>query len=389
MDLQGVLKMRGLRSLVFAMLFLTSCQTHQHGSTFAGAEDSSCRKISGNIDWNDAVRALNTVSILFRNECWSETTVQIEKAREVLSHKTWSIVKEGIEFFIPEGKVTDYVLESYERGYLSFVAAAAWMRKSPTPERSVMVELNRLYNEETAQTYNHGRDPVNALLQAAMWDNFAGNGFSSRPFWYWVSKHKAVESPVRKFARDQVRRLDERLEGIKWKVYEIGEFPRLDWDLTLTDAEHGYFRVKAKRPFKDACVTDHAVLISTRSWFQKIAMRHSKTYHPLVNAKSWIRAPFGLAYGVTTLAAGAGIMVGGCAVDIGMEGDGTLCQLSVRSGYAVAAKTDDVIDYALQPDLRHWERVPEAVLILRDGVDLRGNSSCSGDVHPDDVRRIF
>ena len=88
--------------------------------------------------------------------------------------------------------------------------------------------------------------------------------------------------------------------------------------------------------FLPACRSDTGVRLSTRSWFDKVAMRHSHAYHPLLNVQAWIRLPVGLTYALMP-AAGAGIMVGGCMVDAAVHGKGGLCQLSVVGGVAVDA----------------------------------------------------
>lgn len=344
------------------------CQTQKPGSRFADDGTRSCKEAARLTDWDDAVASLNSISVFFQRRCYTETISHVDEARSRLSHKSYSIIKETLEFFIPEGKVTDYVLESYERGYLSFIAAASYLRRKE--HTAVRTELHKLYNEESALTYNHGRDDVNALIQAAMWDRFATDGFSSRPFWLWLSKQKDADAKTQAFATSQINRLDAKEPPVAWRIYEVGQFPKINWEITLSDAEHGYIKMTPASPFPETCVSGadkNHLLLSTKSWFKKIARRHANSYHPLVNAKSWIRAPMGIAYGVTTIAAGAGIVVGGCALDAGTKGNGELCALSFRGGLAVAAKSGDVVDYALQPDLRHWERVPEAVFIVPDG----------------------
>lgn len=341
---------------------LVACQVHKHGSSFADSAIDDCALISRAVDWDDAIRSLNTVSALFAKKCYRQTIAQVEQARDRVNHKTYSVVKEALEFFIPEGKVTDYVLESYERGYLSFLAAASYFHldsSAPENKSALQTEMHKLYNEESALTYNHGRDPVNALIQAAVWDTYAKEGFSSRPFWTWLNRQKDSGSVVRKFAKQQLQRLDAQ-KAAQWHIYEIGEFPKLKWEMTLTDAEHGYLKITPESEFPAACAADGAIVLSTRSWYQKVARRHANSYHPLVNAKSWIRAPFGVAYGITTFAAGAGIIVGGCTIG---AREVEICGWSVRGGLALISQSDDVVEYTLQPDMRHWERVPLAIMI--------------------------
>ena len=160
-----------------------------------------------------------------------------------------------------------------------------------------------------------------------------------------------------------------------WHVYRVGQFPQIDWNLTFNDPSHGYITVKPIPPFPDSCRGEDELLVPVTSWFHKIAIRHSHDYHPLVHAKSWIRLPIGIAYGISTFAAGASLLVGGCALDAGTNGDGTLCQVSLQGGVALMAQSDEVIDYALRPDLRHWERLPQAIYITKKS-SLREPSTC-------------
>ena len=96
-----------------------------------------------------------------------------------------------------------------------------------------------------------------------------------------------------------------------------------------------------------------------------MAIRHSHGYHPLLNVQAWIRLPIGLTYSLVPLAAGAGVMVGGCVLDAAAKGSGSLCQLSVIGGMALMRTAPDVLEGALQPDLRHWEHVPAAFVVTR------------------------
>jgi predicted anti-sigma-YlaC factor YlaD len=128
------------------------------------------------------------------------------------------------------------------------------------------------------------------------------------------------------------------------------------------------------------------VLVSTESWFNKIAIRHSHAYHPLLNVQTWIRLPVGIVYSLVPVAAGAGVMVGGCALDAAGDGKGALCQLSVVGGIAIMSTAPRVLEGALRPDLRHWEEVPAAVVLTR--VSEPKLEPCLGKV-PGNVQRLL
>ncbi|NWF73757.1 MAG: hypothetical protein HXY51_12050 [Nitrospirae bacterium] len=81
--------------------------------------------------------------------------------------------------------------------------------------------------------------------------------------------------------------------------------------------------------------------------------------------QTWIRLPFGMTYSLIPLAAGAGVMVGGCMLDAAANGKGALCQISVVGGMALMCTAPAVLEGALRPDLRQWEEVPAAVIVTR------------------------
>ncbi|HYX35957.1 MAG TPA: hypothetical protein VE954_22885 [Oligoflexus sp.] len=216
--------------------------------------------------------------------------------------------------------------------------------------------------------HNHGQDPVNALLQAALWDNFPSEGFSSRPFWLWLTQSDKADRRLREFAQKRIKQIDRKQVGTAtpWQIFEVGRFPEVTWSMKFTSSPSGYFSIQPKPAFPLACADDAGILVPTSTWFHKIAIRHSHDYHPLVNVKSWIRLPIGLVYGITTVATGASLVVGGCALDIAAKGDRALCKISIQGGTVLISKSDDVVDSALSPDLRHWEHLP-AALYLRLG----------------------
>lgn len=347
------------------VVFCVSCVDRNGPVDISLEGPEFCSALKKRVDWSDAITSLNNISFFYRKGCYEDVIEQVTFARKNLSHKTFSVAKEALEFLIPEGKVTDYVLESYERGYLSFLSAASYAKLDKP--RQVVPELNKLYNEETALTYNHGRDPVNALVQAAMWDNFKDFGFSSRPFWLWLERQDDVDPIIRKFAKDRIKGIDELSSGEsprQWRVYELGRFPDVDWEMKFTDNEHGYFRVTPRQSFPSACVDNQVVLLPTQSWFAKIGIRHAHSYHPLVNVKSWIRLPVGLALGLSTYTTGAAIAIGGCVADAQAQAKGNLCQLSMQGAKAVMDLSPGVVKYVLEPDLRHWRELPAAVVVV-------------------------
>lgn len=321
-----------------------------------------CAAIIQTLNWDQPIDALDHVNDLYRYHCYEETITFANEAKIRFGHKTFSFSKETLEFFSAEGTFTDYVLESYERGYLSFLIAASYVQLGKS--KDVSIELNKFYNEETALTYNHGQDPVNALIQAAMWENVPREGFSSRPFWQWLSQSEAADAVTRDFASKRLAEIDAKKPAKTWQIWGIGSFPHLQWSPRFASQKNSYFDIKPSTAFPKTCRNKSDVLVlPTTSWFNKIVARHSHSYHPLVHLKSWVRLPFGLIYGLTTVTAGAGIMAGGCSADLGLKGSGELCRFSIESGALVMSKSVDAVAQTIKPDLRHWEHLPEAVLI--------------------------
>jgi len=345
------------------LIGLVGCQTGGERTLYG----APCSEIERQIDLSDRIDTLNRLADAFAAQCYDTVIVHGEKARSEFRHKTFSFIKETTNVFIPEGSFIDYVLESYERGYLSLLLAASYANMQKLEEAKV--ELRQLDHELFTPLYNYGEDPVNLLLSAVLWERVREVN-EARVDWLrlrdldvmWRGKQDAA----RVFAARQVAWIDEGQGGSEpWHVYGIGRFPELTWNLEFFGSTSGYFSVKAKEEFLPACQSDTGVRLSTKSWFDKVAIRHSHGYHPLLNVQAWIRLPIGLTYSLVPLAAGAGIMVGGCVLDATNNGNGSLCQLSVIGGAALMRTAPAVLEGALEPDLRHWEHVPAAFVVTR------------------------
>ncbi len=345
------------------LIALVGCQSRGE-RTF---QRLSCLEIEQHINLSDRIDTLNRLADAFTGRCYDTVILYGEKARSEFRHKTFSLMKETSNVFVPEGSFIDYVLESYERGYLSLLLAASYANVQKPDEAKV--ELRQLDHELFTPLYNYGEDPVNLLLSAVLWER-VGEVNEARVDWLRLRDlgvmWKGQQDVTRLFAARQVAQIDEG-QGFNepWHVYGIGRFPELMWDLQFFGSTSGYFSVKAKDEFLPACQSDTGVRLSTRSWFDKVAIRHSHGYHPLLNVQSWIRLPIGLTYSLIPLAAGAGIMVGGCMLDAAANGKGGLCQLSVIGGVALMRTAPAVMEGALRPDLRHWEHVPAAFVVTR------------------------
>jgi len=340
-----------------------------------GCQSGELRKLSGRacpelenaIDLAERIDTLNLLSEASMAHCDNLVVTYGSQARSQFRHKTFSITRETMNVFVPDGTFIEYVMESYERGYLSILLAISYIRLHKAEDAKV--ELRDLDHELFAPIYNFGEDPVNLLLSATVWEQL-GDVREARVDWLRLRDFQLFamrDDPVlRRFAGERVSQIDNE-EGARavWRVYQVGRFPQIDWDLRFTNSTSGYFSITPEEPFMTSCASSTGVRVSTQSWFSKIAIRHSHAYHPLLNVQTWIRLPFGMTYGLIPLAAGAGVMVGGCMLDAAANGKGALCQISVVGGMALMRTAPAVLEGALRPDLRHWEEVPAAVVVTR------------------------
>jgi hypothetical protein len=351
---------------------------------------SHCKGIEEAIDLRDRIDTLNNISHAFDDRCYETVIKYGTRAQTEYRYKTFSMMKEAGSLFVPDGVLTDYTLESYERGFLTFLLSAGYYQlHKPADAR---VELRRLDNELFARIYNFGEDPVNILLSAAMWEKLGETG-EARVDWSQLQNRKEprkdtrteTKEPIRIFASNRVDAIDSG-QNIRsdWKLYAIGQFPDVEWEIKFISSSDGYFSVTAHPPFLPDCASDTGVRISTLSWFHKIAIRHSNDYHPLLNFQSWIRLPFGLVYSIVPLTAGAGIAVGGCVLDAYGHGNGSFCEISIKGGVAMMQESPKVLKGTVQPDLRHWEYLPSSFL-LTTADDLNDEKCFAG--LPDGLRK--
>ncbi len=342
----------------------------------------ACAEIEAHINMRDRIETLRAIAKAFSNGCHETVITYGAQAQTEYRYKTFRVLKEAGNIFLPDGMLIDYVLESYERGFLTVLLAASYSHLHK-PE-AARVEMRRLDQELFTQLYNYGADPVNLLFSAVLWEMLDDHD-DAWVDWNRLQGQEDLDEQIRAFASRHRDRLNaERAVPVRWTVYAIGRFPGTDWHIQFVDSSHGYYSVSPQESFAPVCSSKSGVLISTASWFRKIAMRHSHHYHPLLHVQSWIRLPVGIMYSITTFAAGAGIAVGGCALDASAGGDGSLCKASVKGGMVVMSKSREVLDYTLEPDLRHWDNVP-ASFLFTTAPDVE-EESCFAELSDEDQR---
>lgn len=350
-------------SALCLLLIFTSCQSSQ----IRKSNGRACADIASGLDLSNRIETLNAISAAYDSHCDDVVVTYGAQARSQFRHKQFSVTREAANVFVPDGTFIEYVMESYERGFLSILLANSYLRMQKIEEAKV--ELRDLDHELFAPLYNYGEDAANLLLSAVLWEQVGEVG-EARVDWLRLRDLPRMATKdddiLRLFASQRVSRIDDGdSAGHAWRVYQIARFPELEWNLQFTNTTNGYFVIRPKQPFMAACASSTGTLISTEGWFDKLAMRHSHAYHPLLNVQTWMRFPLGVVYSLVPLAAGAGVMVGGCVIDVAGDGKGALCQLGVVGGMAIMSTAPDVLEGALRPDLRHWEEVPGAFLVTQ------------------------
>ncbi len=180
----------------------------------------------------DPIAALDLVTDYAEIGCHQQAIELGSAIRKTYRQKDYSISAEMISVFFPEELLTEYVLESFERAFLSFVLASSYLKLGD--KDAAAVELRRSYSEGKALLYNYGEDPVNMLLNAALWDNL-GQSDSARPFWKKLCLLLNPSDPIRTLAEARLTAIDRGGSSaqIRWRIVGLGRFPKLDWTLVL------------------------------------------------------------------------------------------------------------------------------------------------------------
>jgi hypothetical protein len=349
------------------LLLLSGCASNELLKDPSRFTSHKCSVQFKNARDGDTEAQLDAVSELFQMHCDREVIALASFVRDQGRDKFYSVSSEMLEVLTPEGSLSPYTLESYERSFLSLLMAFSYLNLQKTDE--AMVELRRATSEENAVLYNHGQDPIISFLIAAAWDRFdPGN---ARPEWLKLSHlsddnaQAGLDNETMEFAKKRVAEIDiDSHTPSRWKVYGVGRLPELDWHAQFFNSQP--YRIEPTTPFPEVCSSKESLMISTRSWTQKIAAKYKSIYHPLLVAKSLIRLPIGIGYGLVAMSTGAALGVGGCllASDAG-NNSGPLCEASMKAGGYVIGKSADLVSYTLKPDMRHWKNLPQAILISR------------------------
>jgi hypothetical protein len=348
--------------LLFLALMTQACATLDPVPMPKDFTNYDCRKVFGAGSEESADFQLDRISKLFEKGCFKETVRLGTFVREQSRDKVYSLSGEIVELIAPEGSATPYVLESYERSYLSILISLSYLNLQN--EDAARSELMRSYSEEGAHLYNYGTDPVMALLQAALWDRFEPE--NARPLWRQLSEFAGVDPKVKDFAVKRIEEIDgDGPRKVAWRIYRVGQLPDLEWGSSTTSVQKGgHYRIAPKAKFPAACSGPGELLMPASSWTDKIAYRADQDYHPLVYTKSFFRLPVAVTYGAVGFTLGTAVVVGGVAAAIKAEST-EVAEASFQLGGAIFGGTGSLIDYTLAPDLRRWRNLPSAFLVTR------------------------
>ncbi len=357
--------------LLLGCVFLGACATAPRLKLSDGqATSATCQNILEDSLTKSADLQLDQVSDLYSGSCFNEVITLGTYVRHQYRSKFYEISGEVAELITPEGTFTSYVLESYERTYLSLLISMSYLNLQQ--EGAALVELRRAQEEETAFLYNYGRDPALSFLQAALWDRFDPG--MARPHWKFLAeklKNSKADASIGELAVARLREIDlSPSQKVEWRIIGLGVLPDLDWSTDFLTMKKGAYKIQAKSNFPESCSMEEEALISTSSWVDKISEKYSSSYHPLLLTKSLFRLPVALGYGIVGVSTGVAVGVGGCGLalygsqSMGNEA-GKFCRGSVElAGYLINQSTS-LVEYTLKPDLRHWRKVPLAFYLSR------------------------
>lgn len=364
------------RTLLIVFLSITGCASVPRMSEPENFTSETCRDLFQNARYAEVDVQLDQVSELYRTACYEEVVVMATHIRKHRRDKEYSITGEALEVFVPEGTVTPYVLESYERSLLSIMISLSYL--SMGKEEAALVELRRSHDEERAVLYNHGSDPVLTMLQASLWDRFDPE--MGRPLWKSLSEMPEQGPGVVNFAKLRLKQIDKGGDfKRRWKIFGYGQRPELDWKNNFFEKKNPY-KIFAKSKGPDSCSDSKSVLISTSSWDQKTAARYDHGYHPWLVTKSLIRVPVGLFYGIVGISGGIAVGVGGCYLDFAVEGKGEACGESLKLAGLLIGKSADLVGYTLKPDLRRWKKLPMAFYITSEELPEQSTKCLSAEL---------
>lgn len=363
-------------SLWILLLGLCGCASAPKQKHLTEATSSKCHYIYETSRNLASDEQLDKISELYEKSCFREVIALGNFVREHRRDKFYNVSAEVGELFTPEGTFTDYTLESYERVYLSLLISLSALQTKQ--QDLALVELRRSYNEQQAELYNYGYDPVVTLLQASLWDRF--DPMIARPLWKNLSEDPSLNEQIVQFAKARIETIDTQPKGapLQWKIYGVGKMADFDWSYKPFQKTAGPYEIRSKGDPVSSCSSSKEVLLPTSSWNKKIASKHRYDYHPLIYTKNLFRLPVGLTYGLVGVSSSLAVGAAGCgvagALSNGSNNSGTaeLCVAAMKAAGYLIGKSTDLTSYVLKPDMRRWKSLPAAIYLTQEDSHLPG-----------------
>lgn len=339
---------------VWVFLVLASCaSTSQLRVPAVDSTSVQCSLIWANLESTKSQQILLSLTKLYENQCDAEVVLLGDQVRRHYRDKVYFLGKESAEFIGTDGSTTDYVLEGYERSYLSTLMAMSEVRRKRFAK--AQVELRRVYEEQKALIYNESEDPVTIAVQAVLWEN-TGDPAEARVHWKRLSENRRADATSRLFALDRIDKIDRRDPLRPWEIYSLGVFPEINWEFSLANLGSSYYRLKPASRFPSSCSEgQEGLLVSAEPWFQELEKRYSMERHPLTFAKTVTRGAIGLSVGAVTGTLGVGVAVLGCYA---AKDSQQACEAAIRLGMEMAQAGFTLTENYLTPDLRKWPNLP-------------------------------
>ncbi|MEK7358196.1 MAG: hypothetical protein AAB250_17250, partial [Bdellovibrionota bacterium] len=106
---------------LLVLALLSSCTTLPESLEIEASPKASrtCRRLVRDIPSMNAIATLDRFSDLVSSDCAPEAIMLGRWIRDNYREKTYSVARESFSVLIPEDAISEYVLESYERAYLS------------------------------------------------------------------------------------------------------------------------------------------------------------------------------------------------------------------------------------------------------------------------------
>lgn len=349
--------------LCFTFVFLCGCGT-KPVIVSELASSNTCREQLAFTKTKDIQFQLNSLSVLFDRGCYEEVKTLGTNIRNLNRDKYYSLTKEISEVVVYEGFAKEYVLDSHERIFLSLLISMSYLKQGNTV--GAEVELNKAYEESTAQIYSSGTDELNVFFQGLLWLRVSGPE-KAMPFFKKIEKDETYNRALKMYTQKIINSVDKH-QKVAFSILTINKMPNIEFDWFSTYSEKYQTHPRIKN-----CISETGVLLTTQPWVEKIKQRDQPEQDPVLNYKRVLRLPMATLYSTMVLLIGSGLTYASAKVDP---------QLAAAFLLMTIAATRRTFVNSLAPDMRNWYELPEAFYISNQTANLN-NEVCfkSYDTH--------